>query len=167
MRNQAGRGLFRNNLEHRFVPAEARPPILCEVAKSNIVANVSLALVGHFDTSQDFYERRLPCPVRAHHSHFPPPLQADVDSGVHHFRAVAFHYAFKLENSPATPGRLGKAEAHGPHALGWFDSLHLLELFEATLYQSGLGSLVAETVNERLDSCNFLLLQAVRFFLLP
>src|SRR5262249_14347483 len=132
--------------------------ILREVADAHVVPDGARAAVERELAGEQLEQRRLPRTVRSDQRDSRAALDGDVDAAVDLAIAVALARPFEPEGDATAARRLGQADLEGALVtVGRWQPLETLELLHATLHERGLGRLIAEARDERLDALDLLL----------
>ena len=139
-------------LDDRAVGVEHLGLVLAEPGQVDVGAPLDGAGQRLQLAGQQAQQGGLAGPVRAHEGQLATPLDHQVDAVEHDLAVVAGVGTVQLGHHPAGAPRLGEGEADlqllaGRHR----HRLELLERLDAALDLPGLGRLVAEAVDERLD----------------
>ena len=151
-----------DGVEHRQLAVQQLRLVLREVAYLYVVSQRQFTrVVGNF-AHDTLYQRRLTFAVLAHEGHLLATVDGEVDVVENYVVAIGFRHILANDRIVATTAGADKLQAQGGVVfLVHLDAFDFLQLLDATLHLHGLGSLVAETLDEGFSVLDLLLLVLV------
>ena len=135
--------------------------VLREVIGFHVVPQAKLAPGHRLNARQQLDERGFARAIHSHQRHTVATLNHETDGAKHPIFAVALGHLLKLRHhAPAGLG-LGKREVDGLLLWRNLDALYALQFLDATLHLLGLGGLVAEAIDKRLNLLDAVALVAI------